>query len=228
MPGQNIRRPFPRHCGISVPVEFRMREVSGSLLQKSRRERWRGERDTATVRTHWQLNSYDRNEERSGGESRVAFAYRAQSDSLFVCGGWFRKGGFPRSLERGPIEAHRHSRSWRFVRNFRVHWNAAPLKPLPLSSRRYEWRGFPRSLERGPIEAGPPRFCTVPSRSFPRSLERGPIEAWDWGRAARSECCYFRVHWNAAPLKPDGSRLFRERAKPFPRSLERGPIEADS
>src|SRR5437762_6980611 len=61
--------------------------------------------------------------------------------------------GFPRSPERGPIEA---SRRMRFCS----------------SSGR-----FPRSPERGPIEAQEGATGTGSDGKFPRSPERGPIEA---------------------------------------------------
>ena len=60
---------------------------------------------------------------------------------------------FPRSTERGPIEASARFR-----------------KPGGL-------RGFPRSTERGPIEARAPPVRRTGGSPFPRSTERGPIEA---------------------------------------------------
>ena len=60
---------------------------------------------------------------------------------------------FPRSQERGPIEAN------------------------PLYSEIADQGVFPRSQERGPIEAYTSPSCLSPKGQFPRSQERGPIEA---------------------------------------------------
>ena len=85
--------------------------------------------------------------------------------------------------------------------SFRVHTNAAPLKPVPTIARRPVPVIFPRSHERGPIEAIPTQ---PPFRSF----------------------YTFRVHTNAAPLKPILRLGVLTLRQPFPRSHERGPIEA--
>ena len=85
---------------------------------------------------------------------------------------------FPRSTERGPIEA----------------WWAVACR----GSRNC----FPRSTERGPIEAGERLFQRSRDARFPRSTERGPIEAVSgcmWSGFTQP----FRVQQNAAPLKPD-------------------------
>ena len=110
------------------------------------------------------------------------------------------KAVFPRSSERGPIEAFSASPRPSCLRAFRVHPNAAPLKPFGAA-------GLPVSFGR-----------------FPRSSERGPIEA-DYRVPPPDQADAFRVHPNAAPLKPDELED-GEDAVIFPRSSERGPIEA--
>src|SRR5437016_4597621 len=61
---------------------------------------------------------------------------------------------FPRSIDRGPIEA---------------------CKPTPAS---WPLLSFPRSIDRGPIEARQGvRACRCWRALFPRSIDRGPIEA---------------------------------------------------
>ena len=64
------------------------------------------------------------------------------------------RGSFPRSNERGPVEAtKRYCRKSPPRGNFRARMSAAPLKP-PVS--RHNFRAgfrFPRSNERGPVEA---------------------------------------------------------------------------
>ncbi len=88
-----------------------------------------------------------------------------------------RGGEFPRSHERGPIEA-----------------------VCPPSWLR-EWDSFPRSHERGPIEARGWRDAGDRRQGrFPRSHERGPIEADGIQVLARS-VADFRARTSAAPLK---------------------------
>ncbi len=62
---------------------------------------------------------------------------------------------FPRSIERGPIEALiPGQRATAKIQNFRARLSAAPLKLSGLGAgRRLHSSGFPRSIERGPIEA---------------------------------------------------------------------------
>jgi hypothetical protein len=84
---------------------------------------------------------------------------------------------FPRSSERGPIEACRSSRRSPTVAHFRTHLSAAPLK---LGS-----------------QVG--TVCQLDV--FPRLSERGPIEAPYCGTGRSGRLAYFRVHLNAAPLK---------------------------
>ena len=78
-----------------------------------------------------------------------------------------RNHSFPRSRERGPVEApSRDAPRDQFVR-FRAHVSAAPLK---LGSKRLSYHSsclFPRSRERGPVEAA--RRHQVPERRHPVS-----------------------------------------------------------
>ncbi len=60
---------------------------------------------------------------------------------------------FPRSHERGPIEATRRNRRPTCGPCFRVLMNAAPLKQIVTKGVGGDPGGFPRSHERGPIEA---------------------------------------------------------------------------
>src|SRR5579885_1278582 len=61
---------------------------------------------------------------------------------------------------------------------------------------------IPRSYERGPIEAGLAHVICKLWVDIPRSYERGPIEARSGPARARFPLRPFRVHMNAAPLKP--------------------------
>src|SRR5947209_906552 len=108
---------------------------------------------------------------------------------------------FPRSSERGPIEA--------------------PVARFPGSRLIL----FPRSSERGPIEAESDVLDGLSHPTFPRSSERGPIEAFRTGtRSPQSR--HFRAHQSAAPLKLVKIIGNESGDAEFPRSSERGPIEA--
>ncbi len=91
-----------------------------------------------------------------------------------VCGGG---GGFPRSYDRGPIEADDVDL-------------AVP-----------HGRRFPRSYDRGPIEATYALSMTYASVTFPRSYDRGPIEASSCPSIGQFPGRNFRDHMIAAPLK---------------------------
>ena len=84
---------------------------------------------------------------------------------------------FPRSIERGPIEAGPYLLPCLPSSAFRVQLNAAPLKLLLHASRGAYRHVFPRSIERGPIEAPNTPAGRTLTCGFPRSIERGPIEA---------------------------------------------------
>ncbi len=84
---------------------------------------------------------------------------------------------FPRSSERGPIEASRRPAAIRSSSNFRAHLSAAPLKQHAARLDDFLAVEFPRSSERGPIEA---RFLPA---------------IWEWFSR------HFRAHLSAAPLK---------------------------
>ena len=85
--------------------------------------------------------------------------------------------GFPRSRERGPIEASTNFVTPMYFRNFRAHVSAAPLKRIRLPAAQRLRLAFPRSRERGPIEASNRLRLSPTMQLFPRSRERGPIEA---------------------------------------------------
>src|SRR5579875_293003 len=85
---------------------------------------------------------------------------------------------FPRSFDRGPIEAMRIERT-RDTRTdyFRDHLIAAPLMLGVVCGRAVCKDLFPRSFDRGPIEAWRPAGDQIGKTLFPRSFDRGPIEA---------------------------------------------------
>ena len=86
---------------------------------------------------------------------------------------------FPRSSERGSVEAVPHGIGGSNARGaFRVLRNAAPLKPRLSKKTKEIPRRFPRSSERGSVEAA---ICydviNNLNADFPRSSERGSVEA---------------------------------------------------
>ena len=121
---------------------------------------------------------------------------------------------FPRSSERGPIEALGILTMLSTVGNyFRAHLSAAPLKLANQIAGRRNVTGFPRSSERGPIEA---RESSCPLAhlahgGFPRSSERGPIEAQTMRYRSSRRILNFRAHLSAAPLKRGGGLLMSRR-----------------
>ena len=71
-----------------------------------------------------------------------------------ICSGFLGAGRFPRSKERGPIEAvGLVGYGVEASEDFRAQKSAAPLKPERLVTVHDPHEAFPRSKERGPIEA---------------------------------------------------------------------------
>ncbi len=117
-------------------------------------------------------------------------------------GGGFKRD-YPRSHDRGPIEAQRRrSRLPARKATIRGHMTAAPLK---LSSSLMVKVGsifYPRSHDRGPIEARPRlHWMLWWRRIYPRSHDRGPIEAVAEAQGESSLPGSIRGHMTAAPLK---------------------------
>ena len=114
---------------------------------------------------------------------------------------------FPRSTERGPIEASaplsRASRSCAF----RVQQNAAPLKRFCLLVVIVFLVAFRVQQNAAPLKPSFDAFC-LPNPDFPRSTERGPIEARFDHIVAHGQPP-FRVQQNAAPLKQAGAGALR-------------------
>ena len=84
---------------------------------------------------------------------------------------------FPRSHERGPIEAYLHLLNFALIFFFPRSHERGPIEARDFVSDELPDSSFPRSHERGPIEAVPLGTLLVASAFFPRSHERGPIEA---------------------------------------------------
>jgi len=103
----------------------------------------------------------------SGGWAAGWDGFRGRSTAAqlklpFVLGLELGAGRFPRSIDRGPIEASREE-----------------------AQREYAAL-FPRSIDRGPIEALLGPGDRLPALEFPRSIDRGPIEAKSINREAHS------------------------------------------
>ena len=78
---------------------------------------------------------------------------RGPIEAIKLLAAVFADDRFPRSTERGPIEASFTRSATRRQTTFRVQQNAAPLKLDAVHRRAGGNGGFPRSTERGPIEA---------------------------------------------------------------------------
>ena len=133
---------------------------------------------------------------------------------------------FPRSPERGPIEAVRSRQPAMLPTYFRALLSAAPLKqPQPRVHPQQDQRHFRALLSAAPLK--PPSFLSRVAMSalFPRSPERGPIEA-DLESLFIGTYTNFRALLSAAPLKHGRAVRQVDHLMLFPRSPERGPIEA--
>src|ERR1035437_6716617 len=73
----------------------------------------------------------------------------------------------PRSIERGPVEAHFTEAAIPTLCAFRAQLSAAPLKHKGRCLKGPALAALPRSIERGPVEASPPALahsnCPFPS-----------------------------------------------------------------
>ena len=143
--------------------------------------------------------------------------------------GFTPRDRFPRSKERGLIEARQTSApADRLARSFRVRKNAASLKLAYIAPNNRGGGSFPRSKERGLIEACKRCSQLFEGKFFPRSKERGLIEATQRRSRSTAADSAFRVRKNAASLKQQSLGLLARRRHSFPRSKERGLIEAPS
>src|SRR5579875_3700224 len=135
---------------------------------------------------------------------------------------------FPRSPDRGPIEAGVVG-GWPEGQplDFRDHQIAAPLKHCALTLKRKMDVIFPRSPDRGPIEASKALAARSTVASHFRDHQiAAPLKLDDSLERSRW-CLDFRDHQIAAPLKPGGKPYeVTPREGEFPRSPDRGPIEA--
>ncbi len=137
-----------------------------------------------------------------------------------------RNKSFPRSSERGPIEAIcRRNRAIFRYRHFRAHPSAAPLKHAIIESDTVINGAFPRSSERGPIEAESQRMNPNMLPNFRAHPSAAPLKQ-QRRDSTRSVGFHFRAHPSAAPLKLHHAYDFNGLLRVFPRSSERGPIEA--
>ncbi len=112
---------------------------------------------------------------------------------------------FPRSIDRGSIEAPDRQGTWIVVSTFRDQLIAAPLKRLLVEPMGTDHRRFPRSIDRGSIEASGQATLAELLHRFPRSIDRGSIEATPCNRHMTSSPP-FRDQLIAAPLKREAGR----------------------
>ena len=135
---------------------------------------------------------------------------------------------FPRSADRGPIEARVASRCRSIrLRDFRDQLIAAPLKHACATRHACGAARFPRSADRGPIEARWRHALQRRHPLFPRSADRGPIEALRRASVVGSGSAAFPRSADRGPIEARRMRLRAlDRSSSFPRSADRGPIEA--
>src|SRR5579875_3119370 len=108
---------------------------------------------------------------------------------------------FPRSPDRGPIEARKAPLMPRPASfHFRDHQIAAPLKLFLLQNQSSSLPYFRDHQIAAPLKLTELRHCASGERAFPRSPDRGPIEASKALRLAIG-WVHFRDHQIAAPLK---------------------------
>src|SRR5579875_1985865 len=136
---------------------------------------------------------------------------------------------FPRSPDRGPIEAGGVG-GWPEGQplDFRDHQIAAPLKHCALTLKRKMDVIFPRSPDRGPIDASKALAARSTVASHFRDHQiAAPLKHCPFAPGAGAAPPHFRDHQIAAPLKPGGKPYeVTPREGEFPRSPDRGPIEA--
>ena len=110
---------------------------------------------------------------------------------------------FPRSSERGPIEAAPYAAAlFCDVVYFRAHRSAAPLKRARVHRCSYRRAyGFPRSSERGPIEAWAVRCLPRLSLYFRAHRSAAPLKLARYLEELKELLRHFRAHRSAAPLK---------------------------
>src|SRR5437870_5223577 len=96
------------------------------------------------------------------------------------------KSSYPRSHERGPVEASTGNRREPGAEcSIHAHMSVAPLKLFNCAGKSAAYPFYPRSHERGPVEAANAYIVKPgPTSAYPRSHERGPVEAagphWPW------------------------------------------------
>ena len=133
---------------------------------------------------------------------------------------------FPRSIDRGPIEAMPVVQAHGCATNqFPRSIDRGPIEAGSGAMRMCQKRSFPRSIDRGPIEARIGRANRWSCTAFPRSIDRGPIEAGTT-RPETGPSSDFRGRSTAAPLKRSLRPACTRNHSIFPRSIDRGPIEA--
>ena len=132
---------------------------------------------------------------------------------------------FPRSKERGLIEAVFPWSDADALAPFRVRKNAASLKPSIDLGLRRRVADFPRSKERGLIEADCGRCQGRWSRAFRVRKNAASLKLTTAFQVFTRNLA-FRVRKNAASLKLRLGCPYRSVESRFPRSKERGLIEA--
>ena len=132
---------------------------------------------------------------------------------------------FPRSIDRGLIEAWSALFARSSASPFRDQLIAASLKPDCAGDTAEPLLAFRDQLIAASLKQEPLLQSKTWAVTFPRSIDRGLIEA-HWRRAEATAASAFRDQLIAASLKRPGARITKAVAGCFPRSIDRGLIEA--
>src|SRR5215471_12707220 len=87
---------------------------------------------------------------------------------------------FPRSIDRGPIEAKLGTEADVLAVDFPRSIDRGPIEASRPHTRRCTCRPFRDPLIAAPLKLARRRILPWPNPTFPRSIDRGPIEARSW------------------------------------------------
>src|SRR5438105_476037 len=99
---------------------------------------------------------------------------------------------YPRSAERGPIEAAKRVESRSVCIDIRAQLSAAPLKPAAAKNRLSRPGDIRAQLSAAPLKQTAVFPLRIFKQLYPRSAERGPIEAQSVRDAGGDQLAYPR------------------------------------
>ena len=123
-----------------------------------------------------------------------------------------------------PLKPFRVCWCWLAQTHFRVHTNAAPLKLITSQTAQCRIRHFRVHTNAAPLKRVDGSYGGGKVPDFRVHTNAAPLKQYIRVRDSLG-AGYFRVHTNAAPLKHHHRSLLTLLLPTFPRSYERGPIE---